>query len=155
MTREIDTRMVIGLGFLLAVTLAMCAFPAHSQGVRRGTCKAIDGDTLTCLSRRQRIHVRLSAIDAPELPGHCRGGRNCAPGDPFAAKANLAAMVAGRIVTWTPLELDRYGRTVALPIAGGRNLACSQLRGGFAVYWARYDKAKRLARSCPWAVVRG
>lgn len=38
----------------------------------------VDGDTLRCGSTR----IRLSSIDAPELPGHCRPGRECTPGDP-------------------------------------------------------------------------
>ena len=165
MTRALDHRTAIGLGFLAAVALAMCARPTHGAGAVAATmlipqlgptqaalCKAVDGDTLTCLDQRnRRVHIRLSAIDAPELPGHCRKGRVCAPGDPFASKANLAAMIRGRIVRYEILSLDRYGRVVALPRAGRKHLACEQLRLGHAIYWRRYDAFRRLARACPAA----
>ena len=53
-------------------------------------CRAIDGDTLRCGS----IRIRLLGIDAAELPGHCRIGRHCAPGDPFAQQAALRRLAA-------------------------------------------------------------
>lgn len=154
MTRALDARTGIGLGFLAAVALAMCARPAHAAEPQLGptqvaVCKAVDGDTLTCLDQRnRRVHIRISAIDAPELPGHCRKGRVCAPGDPFKAKANLAAMIRGRLVRFEVFSLDRYGRVVALPRAGRKSLACEQLRLGHAIYWRRYDAYGRLRRSC-------
>lgn len=33
----------------------------------------IDGDTFDCGSTRIRLH----GIDSPEMPGHCRSGREC------------------------------------------------------------------------------
>jgi endonuclease YncB( thermonuclease family) len=89
----------------------------------------VDGDTLRCGSTR----IRLSAIDAPELPGHCRPGRACTPGDPYASQANLARLVAGQQVVCEPIDTDRYGRTVARCAVAGQNLECAQLEGGFAV----------------------
>lgn len=144
MTRALDLRLTVPLAFLAAVALAMCEFPAHGATRYRSACDAMDGDTLRCGA----ITVRLSAIDAPELPGHCRKGRTCAPGDPYASRDNLARLVKGRTVYFVKLELDRYGRIVALPTAGHVNLACAQLRGGFAIYWRKYDHFQRLAKRC-------
>jgi endonuclease YncB( thermonuclease family) len=50
-------------------------------------CSVTDGDTIRCGDER----IRLLGIDAPELPGHCRSGRNCAPGDPYASTSSLTA----------------------------------------------------------------
>jgi endonuclease YncB( thermonuclease family) len=49
----------------------------------------VDGDTIHACGYR----VRLAAIDAPELPGHCNPGRRCTPGDGWASKANLARLI--------------------------------------------------------------
>jgi endonuclease YncB( thermonuclease family) len=111
-------------------------------------CLAIDGDTLVCRVGLERVHLRLNAIDAPELPGHCRAGRHCVAGDPFAAKANVARLIAGHVVRWRDLGTDRYGRTVAEAYADGVDLSCAQVRGGFAVYVGKWDNEKLLARTC-------
>jgi len=91
--------------------------------------RVIDGDTLRCGSTR----VRLSGIDAPELPGHCRPGRDCTPGDPYASTDNLRSLVGGGSIDCHQTDIDRYGRVVALCSAAGRDLSCEQVRGGFAV----------------------
>lgn len=108
------------------------------------TCTVVDGDTLRC---DQIGRVRLLGIDAPELPGHCRKGRVCAPGDGENSKRSLERMIRGK-VTIQPVTRDRYGRTVAQVYVGGRNLACEQLRAGQAVYVARWDNGGRLAKEC-------
>ncbi len=104
---------------------------------------AIDGDTLRC---REQGRVRLAAIDAAELPGHCRAGRDCAPGDPFAARGALAAMLRGPVrcqqVDASPGRAgfqprDPYGRIVARCSVGGVDLGEAMLRGGWAVRWPR------------------
>ena len=111
------------------------------------TCTAIDGDTLSCHDGRGRTeHVRLLGIDAPELPGHCRVGRTCVPGDPFASKAALAAAVTGHRVRIERYKLDLYGRTLAFVSWRGKDLSCAQLRGGFAVYKPRWDRGGRIGK---------
>lgn len=95
---------------------------------------AIDGDTLRCGDER----IRLLAIDAPELPGHCRRGRHCAPGDPVASKRSLAGALSGR----ASIERhghDRYGRTLAWVRVNGVNLSCYQLARGQAIYRSDWD----------------
>lgn len=88
-----------------------------------------DGDTFRCGGRR----VRLQGIDAPEMPGHCRPGRDCTPGDPDASAANLRRMLQWKSVTCRQTDIDGYGRTVARCSAGEQDLSCGQLEGGFAV----------------------
>ena len=111
------------------------------------TCTAVDGDTLRC---SEIGRVRLLGIDAPEMAGHCRKGRTCAPGDPVASKKALEKLVA-RGVTISPVTRDRFGRTVAQVYAGDKNLACEQLRRGVAVYMQKWDNGGRLAKECRYA----
>jgi micrococcal nuclease len=106
------------------------------------SCIAVDGDTLRCGAER----VRLIGIDAPEMPGHCRLGRNCAPGDPEASKAALAHLVDGRPVTLDRHGRDAYRRTLAFAFVGEIELSCAQIRAGHAVYVARWDVGGRLSR---------
>lgn len=95
-------------------------------------CKEIDvtdGDTFRCGKRR----IRLAGIDAPELPGHCRTGRVCTPGDPFSSRDALAVLLKQQPVRCFQSDTDRYGRTIASCEAGGVNLSCSLVRSGHAV----------------------
>lgn len=135
---------IVGLAGLLATTADLGADDARSGAVRTAAaCTATDGDTIRCGDER----IRLNGIDAPELAGHCRQGRNCAPGDPAASKAHLAALLTGP-ATIQPLKLDRYGRTVAMVRVGPIDLSCAQLKAAQAVYRPEWDEGRRLARTC-------
>lgn len=88
-----------------------------------------DGDTLRCGALR----IRLASIDAPEMPGHCRRGRTCVDGDPYASKANLEHLTASGVVQCRQTDTDRYGRIVALCEVSGRDLSCAQVQSGHAI----------------------
>ncbi len=108
------------------------------------SCTVTDGDTLRCGAER----VRLTGIDAPEVVGHCRKGRQCAPGDGIASKASLIRIIGGRPVTLSRLGRDRYGRTLAVAYVGGQNIACAQLAAGQAVYKPSWDDRGIVMREC-------
>src|SRR3546814_18258674 len=72
-------------------------------------CTASDGDTIRCGSER----IRLLGIDAPEMPGHCRKGRQCAPGNPRAAKAGLARAISPAPIRIDWITVARYGPPIA------------------------------------------
>ena len=112
-------------------------------------CRVTDGDTIRCGSER----IRLLAIDAPELPGHCRVGRECAPGDPVASTDSLRHAMTGNL-TIDRVGEDRYGRTLARVAGGVGDLSCWQLERGQAIYKSAWDNGLRVARTCPRAVVR-
>lgn len=104
--------------------------PANVAGAITCTSPSVtDGDTLRCGD----VRIRLSSIDAPEMPGHCRPGRACTPGDPYASQANLARLVQGMEMACAQEDVDRYGRIVARCSVAGRDLSCAQVEGGFAV----------------------
>ncbi len=138
---------VLILAFLAAKTFTPHETPPYSraqsdnqktsatQSDRRDreilTCRdpyIIDGDTLSCA----RVRIRLAGIDAPEMPGHCREGRRCVAGDPFAAKAHLHNISRGD-VTCRPVDRDHYGRTIALCESDGVDFSCDMVRTGHAV----------------------
>jgi len=99
------------------------------------TLIAIDGDTLRCGKER----IRLLGIDAPELPGHCRRGRQCVDGDPVASRASLAAAIVRGRATIERRGRDRYGRTLARVRVNGIDLSAYQVRVGAAVRVARWE----------------
>jgi micrococcal nuclease len=109
-----------------------------------GSCTVTDGDTIRC----GRERIRLLGIDAPELPGHCRRGRECAPGDPYASKASLDDALSGH-ATIERVGEDRYGRTLARVAADNGDLSCWQLTRKQAIYKPKWDNGLRIARTCP------
>lgn len=111
-------------------------------------CDVTDGDTIRCGSER----IRLLGIDAPELPGHCKSGRNCAPGDPFASTENLNNAMTGELRIERVGE-DRYGRTLAMVTGAKGDLSCWQLKQKQAIYKPKWDDGLRIARTCPSSAI--
>lgn len=75
-----------------------------------------DGDTINLLVDNKQQRIRLASIDAPET-GHGKER----PGQPFgdASRKNLAQYVAGKNLTLTCFEKDRYDRHICdIPING-------------------------------------
>ncbi|MCD2316384.1 thermonuclease family protein [Sphingomonas sp. IC-11] len=110
-------------------------------------CAVTDGDTIRCGDER----IRLLGIDTPELPGHCRRGRDCVTGDPYAATASLEAALTGSL-TINRVGEDRYGRTLARVAGTKGDLSCWQLARGHAVYKPKWDDGMRVARTCPGSI---
>lgn len=87
----------------------------------------IDGDTLDCGGKR----IRLSSIDAPEI-SPCKAGRKCVQGNGQASKAYLQSISRGAVICH-PIEIDHYGRTVALCEAEDKDLSCAMVAAGHAI----------------------
>lgn len=148
-----DRSLVSGALMWLFSIASIIASPAGAHGAARPfyeaalqDCRIVDGDTIRCGSER----IRLLGIDAPELPGHCRPGRRCAPGDPFASTASLAEAIAGRLRAHR-VGQDRYGRTLALVSGGRGDLSCWQVSRGRALYKPNWDDGRQLSQLCPAA----
>lgn len=88
----------------------------------------LDGDTLTC----DGVRIRLYGIDAPEMPGHCKPGRRCAPGNPHKSKKHLQNMTRGEVVCQR-IEIDHYGRTIARCTAQGQDVSCAMVAAKQAI----------------------
>ncbi len=112
---------------LIAATIAAfaCSAPRHH-----------DGDAIMCGGSHRSD--RLYGIDAPEMPGACRPGRRCTPGDPYAARDTLARLTSGRSVTCKQVDTDVYGRRIVRCSADGEDLSCAMIASGLAV--ARYGR---------------
>ena len=105
---------------LAAAATFACSNPSHH-----------DGDAIRCAGEGKAM--RLYGIDAPEMPGACRPGRDCTPGDPYAAREQLAALTRGRSVTCEQVDTDHYGRRIVRCSANGVDLGCSMVASGRAV----------------------
>lgn len=137
----------IGTGIGLTPSLGFPSLrPGYSDTV--SGCTVTDGDTIRCNGER----IRLLGIDAPELPGHCRTGRHCAPGDGYASKRSLSDAMIGTIHISRVGE-DHYGRTLAILSSDRGDLSCWQLEHGQAIYKPQWDDGRRVARICPKAVL--
>lgn len=90
-----------------------------------------DGDNIRCAGIDRSM--RLYGIDAPEMPGACRPGRRCTPGDPYAARDELRALTDGRRVSCVQRDTDSYGRPVVQCEADGVDLSCAMIASGHAV----------------------
>lgn len=117
------------------------------------TLMAVDGDTLRC----DHEIIRLIGIDAPELPGHCQEGRDCAPGDPLESKRALEALSRGTALI-SRQGRDQYDRTLARVQVDGVDLSCAQLAGGHAIYRTDWDQFGLVGTDCgvaaPFEAVR-
>lgn len=135
---------VICLGAAGQIAFAFPPVGARTASTATSSCRVTDGDTLRCGSER----VRLLGIDAPEMPGHCRRGRHCVPGDPFSSAANLRRVSKGRL-TIRRVGKDKYGRTLATVSGASGDLSCLQLGARMAVYRMDWDDDRRVAATCP------
>lgn len=132
---------------VVSAVLVACLWTSVSwaQGLEtvRGPAKIVDGDTLDVAGTR----VRLNGIDAPER------GSLCAGIDVYQRSAeSLRNLVSGQTVTCTPVDTDRYGRTVATCAVGAVDLGAAQTKAGWARDWplysdGRHAKLEREARS--------
>ena len=120
--------------------------PVWEAGTLGGPARVLDGDTLKIGGTR----IRIDGIDAPESGQICqRGGRPWRCGD--AATAQMDSLVGGRDVTCEDRGTDRYGRTIGLCRAGGRDLGSAMVRAGLAMAYThfseRYVPEERQARA--------
>lgn len=152
---------LVGLTSIIAATVTLTALSvpdgeaqaASYKTYAAGQCRATDGDTLSCgrcqLTGTKRAackqeKIRLVEIDAPEMPGHCRVGRDCATGDPYAAKDALAEMIK-QGVSIKRFGTDRYSRTIADARVGDVSVSCALVRAKLVtrqLKWADYGVTK-------------
>lgn len=93
----------------LALSITACNDADITTGWTAVTgASVIDGDTF----RLGESRYRLAHIDAPELPGHCRPGRICAPGDPYAARNALSWYLSQTSTYCHALGIDYYHRVL-------------------------------------------
>lgn len=119
-----------------AVIAALLAahLPCYSQAQLAGRVSAVaDGDTITVKTdNNRRIRIRLQGIDAPERTM------------PYSqiSRRHLAELAKGKVVTFDPEKLDRYGRTVAtVRLQDGTDVCLEQIKAGLAWHFKRYEQS--------------
>jgi endonuclease YncB( thermonuclease family) len=129
--------LVTATAALFAATHA-CSPPDITSGTTRISAAdgayALDGDTFRVADRRYRI----AGIDAPELPGHCRVGRHCVAGDPYAAKSALQFYLEQGVYC-RATGVDVYHRTLVdcntAAADTGADLGALLINLGYASRW--------------------
>jgi endonuclease YncB( thermonuclease family) len=101
----------------------------------------VDGDTLEVHGTR----IRLWGIDAPESSQLCRGEDSLQYRCGAEAANALAAFINARPVNCLPVNLDRYGRTVATCSVGAADLGEWLVQNGLALDWPEYSKKRYAA----------
>jgi endonuclease YncB( thermonuclease family) len=128
----------------MALQIILWPAPAHAAETFPAlVVKVYDGDTITAEAEgRGLVKVRLYGIDAPELRQlHGKGSR-----------ARLNDLAMGREVIIQAMDIDRYGRTVALVWAkGGRLVNMAMVEAGWAWVYPQYCKDKTV---CPALAAR-
>ncbi|QLI83257.1 thermonuclease family protein [Chitinibacter fontanus] len=92
-----------------------------------------DGDTITVLSDdRKQYKLRLAFIDAPEKAM------------PFGqvAKQALSDLIYRQTVTASIIDVDRYGRGVAVIEHNQRDINLQQVTAGLAWHYTQYTKGQ-------------
>lgn len=113
-----------------ALLLSLAASAAVFEGRVVGV---VDGDTIDILTpEHQRVRVRIAGIDAPEKR------------QPFGqvAKQRMSALAMGKAVRVESNKLDRYGRTVGVVFADGKDVGLELIRDGLAWHYKRYERTQ-------------
>lgn len=139
---KIISKIEINRIFALALAISILpAFDARADDLI-GQASVIDGDTIEIHGSR----IRLWGIDAPESSQLCRNDDS----NLYQCGRSAATAIAGllwaikRPVSCTPVDRDRYGRTVAMCSLGtpGPDLGQWLVANGHALDWPKYSKGK-------------
>jgi endonuclease YncB( thermonuclease family) len=118
--------------FLIIIAIAAWTSGALAQ---EGPATVIDGDTLDIAGERIRLH----GIDAPEKDQSCSIGDQvweCG----IASWGFLVQLLAGQTVTCDPLDIDQYGRTVAVCFADNQDINANMVSEGWAMAYREYSQ---------------
>lgn len=98
--------------------------------------RVADGDTFQVRQGEQLVTIRLYGIDCPEH------------GQPFwrEAKNEIGRLIQGKKVSVQPVEIDQYGRVVALVWIRGQLVNGDMVRRGLAWVYSHYCKSQPLCR---------
>lgn len=113
---------------ILSLTL-LSVLQAVATDTWTGKCIGVtDGDTITALRGTYAVKIRLHGIDTPERR------------QPFSSRARqfTAGLGFGKMVTVEPVDIDRYGRTVARIIVDSLNVNHELVRAGMAWWFRKY-----------------
>lgn len=122
---------------LLGCLLALLLWNAPATAWEGTVTKVLDGDSLRVRQGDELVTVRLYGIDCPEY------------GQPQWREAKDAAsnIMQGKRVGVTPIDMDRYGRVVALVDCRGGQVNSELVRRGMAWVYPHYCTAQPFCRT--------
>lgn len=141
-----------GLAVILLGLLILLAARLDRVETRKaeGVAFINDGDSITLGAQR----IRMRGIDAPEYLQTCRrNGADYACGT--LARQSLVRLVAGRPVSCSGWQHDRYGRLLGDCKAGDVDLNSAQIKAGWAVAYGDYESEEAVARAAKAGIWAG
>lgn len=140
---------VLAFAVLALLGLVAMRFERLSTINPIGVARIGDGDSLELAGER----IRLRGIDAPEYSQTCRKAGADYPCGRQSRDA-LRRLIEGRQISCEGWERDRYGRLLAICMAGGKELNREQVAAGWALAYGGYSAEEadaRAARLGVWA----
>jgi endonuclease YncB( thermonuclease family) len=128
----LDALTVIGLTGLILYSLDLVP-----GGNFSGNMIAVDGDSLRPKAGAEDI--RLHGIDAPELNQSCQDARGQTYPCGRRSRDHLRKLIGGQDVTCRTVDVDRYGRTVAVCTAGESELNRQMVADGWALAYRQHE----------------
>ena len=119
-----------------ALLIIICFFSCSTEQQTGKVVKVVDGDTFDLMSDK-KIRIRMFGIDSPER------------GQSFSVKAKefTAGLIAGKEITVTIINKDRYGRFVCdVYLDNGTSVNAEIVKAGYAWHFTRYSNDDELAR---------
>ena len=123
-----------------AISLAMTSLSlpdVTKPPQQSGQAQIIDGDTLSLSGQK----IRLYGIDAPEMAQKCLDANHQRYACGQRAKAALQALVDQQPIRCHNKAKDKYGRVVAICLAGSTEINRWMVRHGHAVAYRSITKA--------------
>ena len=128
---------IIFFKYLFAILFAIYITPLRADFTAK-VLRVVDGDTIYVeVEAGKKFKVRLTGIDAPES------------NQPYglASTYHLKKLLLNKLVLLKskpkkgkPYSLDRYKRVLAKIIFDGKDINLSQVLGGYAWHYKRYQK---------------
>lgn len=135
------------LGLLILVAARLDRFETRKE---QGTAIVNDGDSITLGAER----IRMRGIDAPEYLQTCqKAGANYPCGK--EARQSLVRLIAGRPVSCSGWQRDRYGRLLGDCKAGDTDLNRAQIQTGWAVAYGDFETEEAAARAAKVGIWAG
>lgn len=107
-----------------------------AQSVYTGTCVSVhDGDTIRVKTASETLKIRLQGVDTPEI----------SQADGKSARQFAYDMTYEKPVTVYSFGKDRYGRTLGIVEAEGKNLNLELVKAGWAWHYKQYSDDPELA----------
>jgi endonuclease YncB( thermonuclease family) len=125
------------LKITLPLILSLLILPTLSLAGKFKVTKVYDGDSITVTGEGKELKVRLYGIDTPEST-QWYGQK---------AKQFTSSQLFGKTISVDPIDIDRYGRTVALVSVG--DLVINKLLVQYGYAWV-YDRYCRKPFCAKW-----